>query len=283
MKFDCKCDNGTCVTDGNKTVCVCDPGFGKIGKTTCKACECGTGFSCTFDVGFFSTTKKCLCTSDFVERNGVCKECNCGGNGDCEINAKGAKICRCHFGYIEINGHCEDCACGLKNATCQMIDGIKFCACPSGYRDNRGVCEDVNECELPGVCPSHTRCINTPGSFECACEEGYEPKSNTNSKQSNPKFNGCQDIDECLDNKTCPFSDTLCVNLPGSYKCVCEDGYQPINLQGDPRYTRCRENNASWHHVNIVLIVLLVASLVTLLGVMLIRRRYHPLKFRIVL
>ncbi|GBN20952.1 hypothetical protein AVEN_139739-1 [Araneus ventricosus] len=36
MEFDCKCDNGTCVADGNKTVCVCDPGFGKIGKTTCK-------------------------------------------------------------------------------------------------------------------------------------------------------------------------------------------------------------------------------------------------------
>ncbi|CAL1290011.1 unnamed protein product [Larinioides sclopetarius] len=188
QQLDCKCDNGTCVMDGDKTVCICDPGFGKIGETTCKECECGAGFSCTFDVGFFSTAKKCLCTEGFVERNGVCKECNCGKTGDCEINAKGAKICRCHSGYFEINGHCED-------------------------------------------------------------------------------------IDECLDNKTCPLSNTLCINLPGSYKCVCKDGYQPINFQGDPRYTSCRENNASWHHVNVVLIVLLVASLVTLLGVMLIKRR----------
>ncbi|CAL1290009.1 unnamed protein product [Larinioides sclopetarius] len=183
QQLDCKCDNGTCVMDGDKTVCICDPGFGKIGETTCKECECGAGFSCTFDVGFFSTAKKCLCTEGFVERNGVCKECNCGKTGDCEINAKGAKICRCHSGYFEINGHCEDCACGFENATCQMIDGIKFCACPSGYRDNRGFCEDINECELPDVCPSHTRCINTPGSFECACDEGYEPKSNTSNIQ----------------------------------------------------------------------------------------------------
>ncbi|GFR26172.1 latent-transforming growth factor beta-binding protein 2 [Trichonephila clavata] len=252
-RSECKCQNGKCVSQGNQEVCVCDPGFGKIGSSTCEDCKCGKGFNCTFDVGIFSNGKKCICSKGFVEKDGVCKECDCGDNGECEISRAGEKICKCKDGYFVSNGKCEDCKCGLNNTKCELIENIKICSCPNGYRDSRGVCKDIDECIFETICPPHTKCINTPGSYECACEEGYEPKSNL----SDTRVDGCQDIDECLLKETCSFPSTKCVNLPGSYKCICLKGFQPINKYGDPRYTRCRDDKSSWNAVNIVFGVML--------------------------
>lgn len=36
------------------------------------------------------------------------------------------------------------------------------------------VCEDRDECFDKGdVCGPHSLCENTPGSFECSCEQGF--------------------------------------------------------------------------------------------------------------
>ncbi|GFS94862.1 latent-transforming growth factor beta-binding protein 2 [Nephila pilipes] len=235
QRSDCKCENGKCVSQGNHEVCICNPGFGKIDDSKCKDCKCGNGFNCTFDVGFFTTSKKCICPKGFVEKDGVCK----------------------------------DCSCGLRNTTCELIQGIKECACPNGYRDSRGVCVDIDECVFPYICPPNSKCINTPGSYECACEEGYQPMSNL----SDTRVDGCQDIDECLIPGTCPFNSTICINLPGSYKCTCLEGFQPINKLGDPRYTRCREDKASWQTVNIIFGVLISGFLLITLTAVFIRYR----------
>ncbi|GIZ03115.1 latent-transforming growth factor beta-binding protein 2 [Caerostris extrusa] len=265
----CKCDNGKCATEGGKQVCVCDLGFGRISSSRCKDCQCGEDFGCTFDVGFFTITKKCLCLEGFLEHEGVCTECNCGEHSVCKLDNHGGKICSCNHGFFEKDGRCEDCSCGLNGTGCQAISGIKFCACPQGYMDAQGVCVDIDECNLPDVCPPNSKCLNTPGSYECACEEGYEARNNA----SDAKFDGCQDIDECLEAGVCPFPATECFNLPGTYRCSCKQGFQPINLEGDPRHTRCRNNEASWLTVNIGLALLLVGILLALVGAMIVRRR----------
>ncbi|KAJ8372949.1 hypothetical protein AAFF_G00272730 [Aldrovandia affinis] len=46
-------------------------------------------------------------------------------------------------------------------------------ACPHGYkRLNTTHCQDINECTMQGVCQDG-QCLNTPGSFLCACKLGY--------------------------------------------------------------------------------------------------------------
>uniref|UniRef100_A0A8C9T821 Latent transforming growth factor beta binding protein 3 n=1 Tax=Scleropages formosus TaxID=113540 RepID=A0A8C9T821_SCLFO len=45
--------------------------------------------------------------------------------------------------------------------------------CPHGYkRLNSSHCQDINECTMQGVC-QNGECLNTQGSFLCACKPGY--------------------------------------------------------------------------------------------------------------
>lgn len=73
-------------------------------------------------------------------------------------------------------------------------------------------CIDIDECESLHDC-SHI-CINTEGSYECACPIGFEFGFD--------KFN-CYDKDECLDS---PCINGNCENIVGSFICVCEKGYE---------------------------------------------------------
>ena len=69
-------------------------------------------------------------------------------------------------------------------------------------------------------------CLNTPGSYECKCQPGYE---------KNEMGDSCLDIDECslLGNEigrikyNCPLN-SICENFPGGYKCECEPGYHNV-------------------------------------------------------
>ncbi|VDM69647.1 unnamed protein product [Strongylus vulgaris] len=55
-----------------------------------------------------------------------------------------------------------------------------------------------------------------PGPKGCRkCKNGY-----------NETAEGCVDIDECALKTTCPNDHENCVNLPGSYRCDCVDGYK---------------------------------------------------------
>ena len=74
----------------------------------------------------------------------------------------------------------------------------------------------MDECVLnPNLndCTENQICVNTPGSFECSCVDGYE---------GDP----CTDIDECatsIDN--CDDVTENCTNNDGSYECACTEGY----------------------------------------------------------
>ncbi|KAJ1265174.1 hypothetical protein BS78_08G059400 [Paspalum vaginatum] len=73
----------------------------------------------------------------------------------------------------------------------------------------------------PYACVSNNSdCVTNDAGYRCRCSKGYK---------GNPYiFNGCTDIDECLDNVTYPCTG-ICVNTPGNFICSCPRGKSMIN------------------------------------------------------
>nr|1LMJ_A Chain A, fibrillin 1 [Homo sapiens] len=76
---------------------------------------------------------------------------------------------------------------------------------------------DIDECRIsPDLC-GRGQCVNTPGDFECKCDEGYE--------SGFMMMKNCMDIDECQrDPLLCRGG--VCHNTEGSYRCECPPGHQ---------------------------------------------------------
>uniref|UniRef100_A0A8C6B9V0 Low-density lipoprotein receptor-related protein 2 n=1 Tax=Monodon monoceros TaxID=40151 RepID=A0A8C6B9V0_MONMO len=90
--------------------------------------------------------------------------------------------CGDHFDETGCNtGKERSCAENLCEHNCtQLSEGGFICSCRPGFEANsfdRNSCEDVNECEQFGVCPQN--CLNTKGSYECSCAEGFRSVTDT--------------------------------------------------------------------------------------------------------
>ncbi|KIH64364.1 calcium binding EGF domain protein [Ancylostoma duodenale] len=103
--------------------------------------------------------------------------------------------------------------------------GTGKCTCDTGYVGN--LCR---QCAA-----DHFEKSKTENSIECEkCFEGCAggcsasgPKGCTKCKNGwNETSDGCVDIDECALETTCSNAHEKCVNLQGSYRCDCVDGYK---------------------------------------------------------
>ncbi|RUS83482.1 hypothetical protein EGW08_008732, partial [Elysia chlorotica] len=145
-------------------------------------------------------------------------------------------------------------------------DNVKGCICVPQWT-GESCTVDVDECQAnPGLCPEDQVCVNTAGGYRCECPSGYQDTYNNGSCYTcddyhwgpncanecacNPKgstgcnaITGCvcsvgwagdrcdQDVDECsYETSACPAFST-CVNNPGSYRCLCNTGFQ-LNADG---------------------------------------------------
>ena len=74
---------------------------------------------------------------------------------------------------------------------------------------------DVDECVGNNSCHKDAICVNTIGSFECPCANGFESVDNK-----------CQDIDECADYDANSCSQNAdCINKPATFECECKNGF----------------------------------------------------------
>ena len=84
--------------------------------------------------------------------------------------------------------HClHQCKCGQGSSRCDHILG---CVCKSGWTGT--LCdEDINECnDTNSPCDiATTDCVNTDGSYQCVCKEGFENTTNgCTGKMNSPPF-----------------------------------------------------------------------------------------------
>uniref|UniRef100_A0A8C6YM76 Hemicentin 1 n=1 Tax=Nothoprocta perdicaria TaxID=30464 RepID=A0A8C6YM76_NOTPE len=134
-------------------------------------------------------------------------EDECAGRSPCShgcLNAVGTFSCSCPPGLaIAADGRTCHGEWGRAPATPPFPPTPPLCRSltrlPSPSRCH------INECEEPGLCPQ--RCVNTLGSFRCACEPGFQLRGRR-----------CSDINECRQ-KVCR-ADQLCRNTRGGYRCI---------------------------------------------------------------
>lgn len=143
----------------------------------------------------------------------------------------------CHLDDACISNPCQ------KGSNCDTnpVNGKAICTCPPGYTGS--ACNlDIDECSLGRLWTQHIlssylfhsfcislsiltlilnviganpcehggRCINTKGSFQCKCLQGYE----------GPR---CEmDVNECMSNPC--HNDATCLDQIGGFHCICMPG-----------------------------------------------------------
>ncbi|MGH0143069.1 UNVERIFIED_CONTAM: hypothetical protein FKN15_022424 [Acipenser sinensis] len=119
--------------------------------------------------------------------------------------------------YCADLNECEESIVSPCQQRCLNTAGSFRCACEVGYRLAGKRCEDINECTM-NVCPAHQQCRNTDGSYQCI---DSCPAGMTQAGNG-----ACVDVDECEDGShTCRYSQ-VCENTIGGYRCSCPRGYR---------------------------------------------------------
>ncbi|CAK8693060.1 unnamed protein product [Clavelina lepadiformis] len=201
--------------------CACPEGFRSImgGKKcedirieSCHRYFNETSEECSANV-FKDTRKLCCCYEGIGQGwNTPCERCPQPESTDFfELCGSNEFLGSDHL--CDINEHlCEDGMC------VQLDDGFE-CQCPLGYNFNQDllICEDENECEDEEICTDDAQCVNQPGTFRCACMDGFRLDEMEN----------CVDINECEESGTCANGD--CKNTRGGFECSCNNGFNEVN------------------------------------------------------
>ncbi|XP_065222296.1 fibrillin-2-like [Planococcus citri] len=221
------CEN----TDGWYT-CACAHGFTlNRDNSTCRDIdECATGkHICQQKCINTNGSYECACNPGYKQQGDHCLDIDeCSQDGVCPppgtcINTLGSYRCLCPKGHkLDVSGtYCvnlAECPGGNCEVKCKNGTGQK-CAqqCPEGFSKHPyyNECIDNNEC-LQSPCGS-TQCINTIGSYQCVCPDGFAFDDSS--------MLCVQSTSGCLSSQ-CSFG---CTPLGMTeFLCRCPSGYQRI-------------------------------------------------------
>ncbi|NXD85850.1 FBN2 protein, partial [Halcyon senegalensis] len=233
------CRGGTCVNTEGSFQCDCPLGHElspsreecidvnecSLSDNLCRNGKCmnmvGT-YQCSCNSGYQATPDRQGCIGKYIDE---CMIMNGGCDTHC-TNSEGSYECSCSDGYALMPDvrtcadidECENSPDICDGGQCTNIPGEYRCLCYDGFMVSMDMktCIDVNECDLNSNICMFGECENTRGSFICHCQLGYSVKKGAT---------GCSDVDECeIGAHNCDMH-ALCVNVPGSFKCSCREGW----------------------------------------------------------
>ncbi|TMS36499.1 hypothetical protein L596_003649 [Steinernema carpocapsae] len=183
-----------------------------------------------------------------------CTECQCSSTGELYCNPIGCpkldcvhpvrqvgKCCpecqnQCYYnGQHYEHGHefwpkqCVRCFCSNGQMDCQFrkLEHCPVLSCPDQETPANQccpVCTNVDYCLEKNPCDKNAMCENEAYGPKCTCKQGFFGNGTL-----------CYDVDECIwdDNAKeqlggCQMG-TMCINLPGTFKCDCLPGYQRLD------------------------------------------------------
>ncbi|XP_068789954.1 protein kinase C-binding protein NELL2 isoform X3 [Struthio camelus] len=83
------------------------------------------------------------------------------------------------------------------------------------------ICKGHDFCTEGRNCMEHSVCRNLDDRAVCSCRDGFRALREDNAY--------CEDIDECAEGRHYCRENTMCVNTPGSFMCICKTGYIRID------------------------------------------------------
>ncbi|XP_064644022.1 uncharacterized protein LOC135497923 isoform X2 [Lineus longissimus] len=233
-KHDCNV-NAKCANTVGSFTCTCNTGYYGNGVTCADVDEClnpkdndcdqkctntSGSYNCTCDkAGFKLHDDKRTCQVIDADKCTVKKTC-----AQWCTKVATTETCSCRSGYVADGDKClVDDMCAKKTAKCTDTctpdsKGGYTCSCKAGYKldPDMFTCSDIDECQDGKNNCAKTAdggtCTNTIGSFTCKCATGYTGNGTH-----------CNDTDECKTVKC--QANSVCVNAPGTYKCICHPLY----------------------------------------------------------
>ncbi|NXT60296.1 NEL protein, partial [Chaetops frenatus] len=96
------------------------------------------------------------------------------------------------------------------------------------------ICKGHDFCTEGHNCMEHSVCRNLEDRAVCHCQDGFRALREDNAY--------CEDIDECAEGRHYCRENTMCVNTPGSFMCVCKTGYIRIDDYSCTEHDECITN-----------------------------------------
>ncbi|XP_021100835.1 fibrillin-3 isoform X3 [Heterocephalus glaber] len=235
------CTHGQCINTVGSFQCDCHEGFQP--SSTLTECHDARKGRC------FSEVLQAMCPGRWSSAEAVPRAvCCCGGGRgwgpSCELcplpgTSAYKTLCPHGLGYTTEGRDVDEChvlAHLCAHGECINSMGSFRCHCQAGYAPDATAtaCLDVDECDQNPK-PCSFLCKNTEGSFLCTCPRGYLLEEDGRTCKGafacrcppgfTQRHQACFDQDECLAQPGPCGAHGRCLNVPGSFRCECYQGF----------------------------------------------------------